>query len=53
LGAAEWLSDNVGKLYRQLKTKRFSVLLSVNYDEKSRKITTVEPLSQIYEQGGA
>jgi hypothetical protein len=53
LGAAEWLSDNVSNLYRQLKTKRFSVLLSVNYDEKSRKITKVEPLSQIYEQGGA
>ncbi|MCC3765205.1 hypothetical protein K3N28_19285 [Glycomyces sp. TRM65418] len=53
LGAAEWLADNVSKLYRQLKTKRFSVLLSVNYDEKTRKITTTEPLSQIYEQGGA
>lgn len=53
LGAAEWLSENVSKLYRQFKTRRFSVLLSVNYDEKTRKITTVEPLTQIYEQGGA
>jgi predicted XRE-type DNA-binding protein len=53
LGAAEWLAENVSKLYRQLKTKRFSVLLSVNYDKASQKITTVEPLTQIYEQGGA
>ncbi|PRY62551.1 hypothetical protein B0I28_101885 [Glycomyces artemisiae] len=56
LGAAEWLSDNVSKLYRQLKTKRFSVLVSVDFekkDGKSAKIMKVERMSQVYEQGGA
>lgn len=54
LGAARYLADNITDLYRDLKTKRFSLLISCRFDETNpRSILTTERISPIYRHEGS
>src|SRR6266487_1401358 len=47
LGAARYLADRVGELWRQVKGRRFSVLLAVHYDPSTGEISDVSPLAPL------
>jgi hypothetical protein len=54
LGAAHFVSDNITDLYREVKNRRFSVLVPCRYDPKdSKKIIATEQLTPIYRHDGA
>ncbi|TCN39821.1 hypothetical protein EV644_10393 [Kribbella orskensis] len=40
LGAAYWLADNIDLVYRETRGKRWSALISVDYDKNRRPIAT-------------
>lgn len=49
LAAAHYIADNIVELHRDLKNRRFSVLIVCDYDPKDRKkISSTKPLTQIY-----
>lgn len=49
LGAAHFVSDNITDLYREVKNRRFSVLVTCHYDPKDpKKIIATERLTPIY-----
>ena len=50
LGAAHWLAANLHDLHKELKVKRFSTLVSAEFDPKSGSIMDVERLTPIYRQ---
>jgi hypothetical protein len=47
VGAAQYLADSLAELHRTVKQRRFSVLLSCQYDPTSREIKNVEPLAPL------
>jgi transcriptional regulator with XRE-family HTH domain len=54
LGAAHFVSDNITDLYREVKNRRFSVLVTCHYDPKDpKKITATEQLTPVYRHDGA
>lgn len=54
LGAAHFVSDNITDLYREVKNRRFSVLITCHYDPKDpEKIIATERLTPIYRHDGA
>jgi Helix-turn-helix len=54
LGAAHFVVDNIAELYREVKNRRFSVLVVCHYDPKDRKkILTTERLTSVYRHEGA
>jgi hypothetical protein len=52
LGAGTYLEEHLDDLYREVKTRRFSVLLAAHYDEKTGAIVSVEPITPIYRHEG-
>jgi hypothetical protein len=57
LGAATFVADNIAELHRELKARRFSVLISCQFDPKDRrKILSTErltPLTPLYRHEGS
>jgi hypothetical protein len=37
LGAAQYVADNIAELHRELRTRRFSVLISCQFDPADRR----------------
>jgi hypothetical protein len=53
LGAAQYIADNLGELHRELKTRRFSVLISCQFDPADRKkIVSTGRLTALYRHDG-
>jgi hypothetical protein len=54
LGAAHFVADNITDLYREVKNRRFSVLISCRYDPRDRKkILATDRLTPVYRHEGA
>lgn len=53
LGAARYVVDNLPELWRELKSRRFSVLVACRYDPDTRKITSTEPLTPLHRHEGS
>ena len=52
-GAAQYIADNIAELHRELKTRRFSVLISCQFDPGDRKkILSTERLTPLYRHEG-
>lgn len=49
LGAAHFLVDNITEVYAQVRTRRWSTLVSVSYDGETRALTEVKALTPIYQ----
>jgi hypothetical protein len=47
-GALHYLTNNLAELYDQVKLKRFSMLVSCEFDPESRRILASEALTQIH-----
>ncbi|MEV6527713.1 helix-turn-helix transcriptional regulator [Longispora sp. NPDC051575] len=53
LGAAHWVADNITELYRELKARRFSTVISCRFDPKDkRKILATERVTPLYKHEG-
>ena len=52
-GAAHFIENNLADLYRETKTRRFSTIISCEFDPESRKVTSSARVSQIYRHDGA
>jgi hypothetical protein len=52
LGAARFLEANLEDLYRDLKTRRFSLLIRSEYDPDTREIVSATPLTPIQRHEG-
>lgn len=53
LGAAHFIADNIADLHRELKTRRFSLLVACRFHPKDRKkILATERLTPIYRHEG-
>lgn len=52
LGAAHWLADNLDKVYREARGKRWSVVIEVHYD-RDRRITKTDRLAPLVRHDGA
>ena len=52
LGAGKYLEDHIEDLYREVKTRRFSVLLEAKYDPDTRELTSVDAVSPVYRHEG-
>ena len=52
-GAAVWLAEHLDELYRQLKLKRFSLLLRVEYDVETHRPTSITDLAPLHRHEGA
>lgn len=53
LGAAVYLERNIGDLYREVKTGRFSQLIECTYDPDNGVITSTAALSPLYRHEGS
>jgi hypothetical protein len=54
LGAAHFVADNITELHRDLKARRFSVLIVCRFDPKDRRrILATERLTPIYRHEGS
>lgn len=47
-GAVHYIENHLSELYSKIKTKRFSMLVSCEFDPKTLKVTTSKQLSPIY-----
>ena len=52
LGAAQYLEDHLDELYREVKNRRFSLLVACTYDKRKGSITAVEALTPVYRAEG-
>jgi hypothetical protein len=53
LGVAQYIADNIAELHRELKSRRFSVLISCQFDPADRrKILSTERLTPLYRHEG-
>ncbi|SDZ43496.1 hypothetical protein SAMN05444365_11620 [Micromonospora pattaloongensis] len=52
LGAVQFLEDHLDDLYREVKNRRFSVLIACEYDKRKRTIKSVEALTPVYRAEG-
>ncbi|MDG9678824.1 sigma factor-like helix-turn-helix DNA-binding protein [Micromonospora sp. DH14] len=50
LGAAHFIADNIGQLYKELKNRRFSTVVRSEYDGK--KLLSVERVTPLYRHEG-
>jgi hypothetical protein len=49
LAAAQYVSDNIVELHRDLKNRRFSVVIGCEFDARDRKkIISAKPVTPIY-----
>lgn len=47
IGAAHYLADHVEDLYKQVRTKRWSVIIRSNYDPDTREVTSTEAVTPV------
>ncbi|MGS2619055.1 sigma-70 family RNA polymerase sigma factor [Micromonospora sp. LZ34] len=52
LGVAQYLEDHLDEMYREVKNRRFSLLVACTYDPKKRTVKTVDALTPIYRSEG-
>jgi hypothetical protein len=52
LGAATYLDGNLDEIYREVKTRRFSLLVACHYDRNSRTVKMVEAVTPVYRAEG-
>jgi hypothetical protein len=52
LGAAQYLAEHLVELYREVKNRRFSLLVASRYDPRTRTITSVEAVTPVYRAEG-
>ncbi|MGC4792133.1 sigma-70 family RNA polymerase sigma factor [Micromonospora sp. DT178] len=52
LGVAQYLEDHLDELYREVKNRRFSLLVASTYDPATRTIKKVDALTPIYRSEG-
>lgn len=52
LGAARYLETHLDELYRDLKTRRFSLLIRSDYDLETREIVSAAPLTPLHRHEG-
>lgn len=52
-GAAHFIEHNLAELYRETKTRRFSVIVSCEFDPETRQVLSSARVSQIYRHDGA
>jgi predicted XRE-type DNA-binding protein len=54
LGAAEYLAANISELYKAVKTKRFSTVVSCTFDpNKPESVLSTERVTELYRHEGA
>jgi transcriptional regulator with XRE-family HTH domain len=54
LGAAEYLATNLSDLYKELKTKRFSMVVSCTFDPaKPESVLSTERVTELYRPDGS
>ena len=51
-GAGRYLEENLDDLYREVKMRRFSVLVACKYDATTREISSVEAITPVYRHEG-
>lgn len=51
-GASRYLEDNLDALYREVKTRRFSVLIACKYDPKTQEILSTEAITPVFRNDG-
>ncbi|MEV1145558.1 hypothetical protein [Micromonospora sp. NPDC049799] len=52
LGVAQYLEDHLDELYREVKNRRFSLLVACTYDPMKRSVKKVDALTPIYRTEG-
>ncbi|MEU4715520.1 sigma-70 family RNA polymerase sigma factor [Micromonospora purpureochromogenes] len=52
LGVAQYLEDHLDELYREVKNRRFSLLVTCTYDPAKRAVKKVDALTPIYRSEG-
>ncbi|MGC4806152.1 hypothetical protein [Micromonospora sp. DT233] len=52
LGVVHYLEDHLNELYREVKNRRFSLLVACTYDAAKRVVKKVDPLTPIYRSEG-
>jgi hypothetical protein len=52
-GAAHYIENNLAELYRETKTRRFSVIVSCEIDPKTREVLSSRRVSQLYRHDSA
>jgi hypothetical protein len=52
LGVAQYLEDHLDELYREVKNRRFSLLVACTYDPAKRAVKKVDALTPIYRSEG-
>ncbi|MER5867635.1 sigma-70 family RNA polymerase sigma factor [Kitasatospora sp. NPDC002040] len=52
LGATQFLEANLEKLYREVKTRRFSLLVKCNLDEHTGNVESVDQVTPLYKHEG-
>ncbi len=52
-GAAHYIENNLAELYREVKTRRFSMIVSCETDSATGEVTSSERVSQLYRHDGA
>lgn len=48
LGAAQYLTDHLAEIYKEVKTSRWSTLVACTYDADSREVTSTDRITPIY-----
>jgi hypothetical protein len=52
LGAAQYVAANLGDLYKELKTRRFSTIIEAKFGEDRLKLTEVQRVTPLYRHEG-
>ena len=51
-GAAQYLEANLESLYREVKTRRFSVIVRIAYEAVTQRVESVEQITPLYKHEG-
>jgi len=51
-GVVHWLSGHVAEIYREVRDRRFSTLISCEFDPATRQVTASERVSRVYRHDG-
>ena len=52
-GAAHYIENNLAELYRETKTRRFSTIISCEFDPETRQVTGSARITPLYRHDGA
>lgn len=51
-GAAHYIENNLSDMYHEVKTRRFSMLITCEFDPKTHEIRSSKPLTPVYRHEG-